>query len=83
VIDAKAHPEMPLSVQKTLANIGDEYILTLQLGRTPIPAAIRTIGDFLSRNKFSETVLELGVSYFKKMKTFFFAPFVYLLSSVR
>ena len=59
---------MPLFVRETLAEIGDEYIQLLQLGRTPIPAAIRKVGDFLSRNKFSETVLELGVSYSKKTK---------------
>ena len=59
---------MPLSVRHTLARIGDADIQLLQLGRTPIPGVIRKIGDFLSNNKFSETVLELGVSYFKKTK---------------
>jgi hypothetical protein len=53
---------MPLSVRKKLTEIGDEYIQTLQLGRTPVPAAVRKIGDFLSLNKFSQTVLELGVN---------------------
>jgi hypothetical protein len=59
---------MPLSVRNTLTRIGDADIQLLQLGRTPIPGVIRKIGDFLTNRKFSETVLELGVSYFKKTK---------------
>jgi hypothetical protein len=59
---------MPLSIRNTLRRIGDQDIQMLQLGRTPIPGVIRKIGDFLSQHKFSETVLELGVSSFKKTK---------------
>jgi hypothetical protein len=59
---------MPLFVQNNLTRIGDADIQLLQLGRTPIPGLIRKVGDFLSKHKFSETVLELGVSYFKKTK---------------
>ena len=62
-MDPRVHPEMPLSVRNKLTEIGDEYIQTLQLGRTPVLAAVRKIGDFLSLNKFSQTVLELGVNY--------------------
>jgi hypothetical protein len=61
---------MPLSVRNTLTDIGDEYIQRLQLGRTPVPAVVRKIGDFLSKNQFSETVLQLGVSYFNRTKIF-------------
>jgi hypothetical protein len=70
---------MPLPVRETLARIGDADIQLLQLGRTPIPGVIRKIGDFLSKNKFSETVMELGVSYFIRKQrhvwTYYLFPF--------
>ncbi|CAF3322765.1 unnamed protein product [Rotaria sp. Silwood2] len=51
---------MPLRVRDLLAMVGDERILKIQLGRTPVQDLIITVLNFLSDSKFSSKQLELG-----------------------
>ncbi|CAF4018521.1 unnamed protein product [Rotaria sordida] len=51
---------MPLRVRNLLATIGNERILKIQLGRTPVQGLIVKVLNFLSDSKFSEKQLELG-----------------------
>ena len=51
---------MPRRVQNLLEKIGDERILRIQLGRTPVDGVILKLLDFLSDSKFSNKQLELG-----------------------
>ncbi|CAF4844715.1 unnamed protein product, partial [Rotaria sp. Silwood1] len=58
-IAAKDDPKMPLRVRNLLATIGNERILKIQLGRTPVQGLIVKVLNFLSDSKFSEKQLEL------------------------
>jgi hypothetical protein len=51
---------MPVRVRNLLDLVGDERILRIQLGRTPVQAVLITILNFLSDSKFSDKQLELG-----------------------
>ncbi|CAF4091270.1 unnamed protein product [Rotaria sordida] len=59
-ITAKDNPEMPLRVRNLLEKVGDELILKIQLGRTPIQGFPIKILDCLSHSKFTNKQLELG-----------------------
>ncbi|CAF4811498.1 unnamed protein product [Rotaria sp. Silwood1] len=51
---------MPLRVRNLLEEVGDELILKIQLGRTPVQDFPLKILDFLSHSKFTNKQLELG-----------------------
>jgi hypothetical protein len=51
---------MPLRVRNLLEKVGDELILKIQLGRTPVQDFPIKILNFLSDSKFSNKQLELG-----------------------
>ena len=83
---------MPLLVREKLKKIGDEAIIKLQLGRTPVQSVVRTLGDFLSQKRFSNAIVELGVSPFdRQLRLFIVLPFLqydelwhnYLLITIR
>ncbi|CAF1549806.1 unnamed protein product [Rotaria sp. Silwood1] len=51
---------MPLRVRNLLEQLGDELILKIQLGRTPVQGFPIKILNFLSHSKFTDKQLELG-----------------------
>src|ERR1700722_11986716 len=51
---------MPLRVRNLLEKVGNELILKIQLGRTPVQDLPIKILNFLSDSKFSDKQLELG-----------------------
>lgn len=51
---------MPLRVRDLLEKFGDEPILKIQLGRTPVQDFPLQLLDFLSHSRFSDKKLELG-----------------------
>ncbi|CAF1470945.1 unnamed protein product, partial [Didymodactylos carnosus] len=51
---------MPVRVRQLLEKVGDEPIIKIQLGRTPVQDLPIKILDFLSDSKFSDKQLELG-----------------------
>ena len=51
---------MPLRVRNLLEKVGDELILKIQLGRTPVQDLPIKMLNFLSDSKFSDKQLELG-----------------------
>ncbi|CAF1189081.1 unnamed protein product [Rotaria sordida] len=60
LIDAKHDPEMPARVRNLLEKVGDELILKIQLGRTPVQDFPLKILNFLSDSRFTNKQLELG-----------------------
>ncbi|CAF2901990.1 unnamed protein product [Rotaria sp. Silwood2] len=60
LIAAKDNPQMPLRVKNLLEKVGDELILKIQLGRTPVQGFHIKILDCLSLSKFTNKQLELG-----------------------
>ncbi|CAF1508355.1 unnamed protein product [Adineta ricciae] len=59
-IAAKDDPEMPLRVRNLLEKVGNELILKIQLGRTPVQDLPIKLLNFLSDSKFNNKQLELG-----------------------
>ncbi|CAF1093038.1 unnamed protein product [Rotaria sp. Silwood1] len=51
---------MPLRVRNLLEQLGDELILKIELGRTPVQGFPIKILNFLSHSKFTDKQLELG-----------------------
>lgn len=51
---------MPERVRKLLEQIGDNRILKIQLGRTPVLAALTILLNILSSGKFNNKKIELG-----------------------
>ncbi|CAF2728289.1 unnamed protein product, partial [Rotaria sp. Silwood2] len=51
---------MPLRVRNLMEKVGDELILKIQLGRTPVQDLPLKILNFLSDSKFTNKQLELG-----------------------
>ncbi|CAF3609940.1 unnamed protein product [Rotaria sp. Silwood1] len=51
---------MPWRVRNLLEQVGDELILKIQLGRTPVQGFSLKILNFLSHSKFNNKQLELG-----------------------
>ena len=60
LIAAKYDPKMPERVRRILQQIGDNPILQIQLGRTPVEAVLILFLNLLSSWKFSDKQLELG-----------------------
>ncbi|CAF1458993.1 unnamed protein product [Rotaria magnacalcarata] len=60
LISAKHDSEMPSRVREILEEVGDELILKIQLGRTPVQEFPLKLLDLLSDSKFTDKQLELG-----------------------
>ncbi|CAF4655112.1 unnamed protein product, partial [Rotaria socialis] len=60
IISFKYDPDMPVRVRRILEAVGDERILKIQLGRTPVQDFPLKVLDLLSDSKFTDKQLELG-----------------------
>ena len=60
MIAAKYHPEMPKRVREILEKVGDQSIMKIQLGRTPVQALLIGFLNLLSGGNFASKKIELG-----------------------
>ncbi|CAF4310809.1 unnamed protein product, partial [Adineta steineri] len=60
LIAAKYHPEMPMNIRKILEEVGDNPVIKIQLGRTPVEAILILFLNIVSLWKFNNKQLELG-----------------------